>query len=245
MRPNNNLLGSFALLLISSAGAAGGVTGTLLPNDVDTQKEQISPSSSSQLHDHHQQHHVPQQAKHSRRLRSRRRSSSGIGNGEAPAQPAQGGDDLHGNSAAALLLKRPSRRGDRSLYEYDGKLKLKWGKDGQHAPGNLIDIVEKKHRDVPSTRNKTPSPGVDHDQEDASTANTSTAVDPILYYCTHVYACESLTAQIPTLTNGMESLPSYEAMIVQCEGVTSTSSPCNMNLFLFSYRAHSTMVSPS
>lgn len=125
-----------------------------------------------------------------------------------------------------MLLNRPTRQRDRTLYEYDGKLKLKWGNDG-HASDNRVDITEKEHRDIPNDRNgenKNPPADGDHDQGDSSTPNTSTDVDPILYYCTHVYACEFLTAQVPTLTYGMETLPSYEAMIVQCKGVTSTSS---------------------
>lgn len=218
MHPNK-LLSSVALLLTSSAAADGT---TLLPS-VANENEQLP---SSQLHDQHQyqQQHVPQVAKHPRLLRPGRRTS-GIGNGEVPTKAAQDGNAIHANTAAGTLhLERPARRrGDRSLYEYDGKLKLKWGKDGVHAPGSHIDIVERKHRDVPNARNKKPSPGGDHDQDGTSTANSSTDIDPILYYCTHVYACESLTAQISTLTNAMESLPSYEAMIVQCEGVTSTS----------------------
>ena len=213
------VLGSVALL-ITSAGTVGGATATLLPSDaVKSEKEQLPPSS-SQLYDQ-QQHHVPQVANHPRLLRSSRRTS-GIGNGEAPSQPAQDDGGLQTNSAAAVLLKkRPAWQRDRTLYEYDGKLKLKWGKDGQHAPDNHIDITEKIHRDIPNAHNKKPSPG---DQGDTSTANTSTDIDPIMYYCTHVYACECLTTQVSILTNSMESLPSYEGMIVQCEGVTSTSS---------------------
>ena len=224
MHPNK-LLSSVALLLTSSAAADGT---TLLPS-VANENEQLP---SSQLHDQHQyqQQHVPQVAKHPRLLRSGRRTS-GIGNGEVPTKAAQDGNAIHANTAAGTLhLERPARRrGDRSLYEYDGKLKLKWGKDGVHAPGSHIDIVEKKHRDVPKVRNgenMKPSPGDEiGGQDDTSSPTSHTDIDPILYYCTHVYACESLTAQISTLTNAMESLPSYEAMIVQCEGVASTSSP--------------------
>ena len=215
-----NVLGSIALL-ITSAGMVDGATATLLPSDaVKSEKEQLP--SSSQLYD--QKQHVPRVANPPRLLRSGLRTS-GIGNGEAPTQAAQEDDYLQTNSAAAVLLKkRPARQRDRTLHEYDGKLKLKWGKDGQHAPDNHIDITEKKHRDIPNAQNKNPPPGDQLDQDGSSTANTFADIDPILYYCTHVYACESLTNQVSTLANNMESLPSYEGMIVQCEGVTTTSS---------------------
>ena len=115
-----NVLGSVALL-ISSAGTVDGAAATLLPSDAIKQEQQLP--SSSQFHD--QNHHVPQVANHPRLLRSTRRTS-GIGDGEAPAQPAQDDDDLQTNLAAAVLLKkRPAWQRDRTLYEYDGK--LKWG----------------------------------------------------------------------------------------------------------------------